>query len=570
MNEVGGSSVEGGTGAIGGWRTGRSRAQGAKRSRLLAGMGGLLASGALVAGMVGPGIAGASTAAARGASHHTAHATHHAHIKKGGSLTVLEWSGYAGSWPGLDPATDTNGASDQSYMDAIFGQLFELGQGGKTIPDLATGYKFTNGGKTIDITLRKGVKFSDGTPFDAQAVVWNWKRDMKSSCSCKPTFSQKAAPVIKQTGPYGLSITLDYVDAAFIHALQDDIFNWIVSPTAFKKTKESAFSLKPVGAGPFEVVSDTPSSVLVLKKNPHYWQKGHPYLNSLTFKAVANDQAALEAMQAGSGQAYEDMSTPGLAPSFKAHFKLTSEPATSPYDIQLNTAIAPFNKLKARQAIYYATNCKVLDAKLFGDQTPCGDSFTAPAGLFYEKKVPGYLNYNLAKAKKLVKAVGGINVKLFTIQNPDALHMVEALQTMWQQAGMKVSIAEYDLSTLIAQFQSKKWQAALQTAGAYDPATGVGVAFRFASNSPFSGVHDPHLDALLKEAAGTVKSSQRKKYYDEAAAYIAKKAYGPFLFPINGYDVAAHGVGGPGLSTPLPSVAVTPAILWEDVYNNNK
>jgi peptide/nickel transport system substrate-binding protein len=567
-NEIGGSRREGGTGAIGGWRAARSRARRGGRSSLLAGLGGLVASGALVAGMVGPAVAGASKTTQRGTSHRKAPTT--TRIKTGGSLTVLEWSGYAGSWPGLDPATDTNGAADQSYMDAIFGQLFELGPGGKIIPDLATAYRFTNTGKTIVITLRKGVVFSDGTPFNAQAVVWNWERDLSSTCTCKPTFNQKARPTIKAVGAYQVSISLDYVDAAFINALQDDIFNWIVSPTAFKKEKEAAFALKPVGAGPFEVVSDTPSSVLVLKRNPHYWQAGHPYLDSLTFKAVANDQAALEAMDSGSGQAYEDMSTPGLVKAFKARFEVTSEPATSPYDIQLNTAIPPFNNLKARQAIYYATNCQLLDSRLFSDQSPCGESFTAPAGLFYEQKVPGYLTYDLAKARKLVKELGGLDVKLFTIQNPDALNMIEALQTMWQQAGMKVSIAEYDLSTLIGQFTSGKWQAALQTAGAYDPATGVGVAFRFASTSPFSGVHDPHLDALLNAAAGTIDPAARKRFYDEAAAYIAEKAYGPFLFPINGYDVADKGVQGPGLSTPLPSVAVTPAILWEDVSNSNR
>ncbi len=561
LHTLGGSGSKGARHAVGGRRegTGTSRRD-RKRSRVRAGLGGLLAAGALVAGMAGGGLAGASSAP-RG--------THPVHVKKGGSLTVLEWSGYAGSWPGLDPATDTNGAADQSYMNAIFGQLFELGPNGRTIPDLATGYSFTNGGKTIVIDLRKGVTFSDGTPFNAAAVVFNWERDLKSSCTCKPTFNEKAAPVIKATGPDQVSITLGYVDAAFIHALQDDIFNWIVSPASLHKMSASAFALKPVGAGPFTVVSDSPSSVLQLKANPRYWQKGHPYLSSLTFKAVANDEAAYEAMLAGSGQAYEDMSTPALAPGFKAHFQLTSEPSTSPYDIQLNTAIAPFDNLKAREAVYAATDCKLLDQKLFNDQTPCGDSFTAPGGLFYEQHVPGYLGYDLKRAKQLVKAAGGITVQLFTIQNPDALHMVEALQTMWQAAGMKVTIAEYDLSTLIAQFTGGKWQAALQTAGAWDPATGVGVAFRFASNSPFSGVHDPHLDALLSEAAGTVSPARRKAFYDEAAAYIAKKAYGPFLFPINGYDVAAKGVGGPGLSSPLPSVAVTPAILWEDVYNNN-
>ena len=259
--------------------------------------------------------------------------------KHGGSLTVLEGASFAGAWPGLDPATDTDGAANQSYMNSIFGELFELGTGGKQIPDLATGYSFSNGGKTVNITLRQGVTFSDGTPFNAAAVVYNWKRDLTGTCTCKPIFL--SPPVITQTGPYSVSLTLSYVDAPFINGIQDNIFNWIASPTAVKKMGETAFALKPVGAGPFTVVSDTPGSQLVLKRNPRYWEQGKPYLDNLTFKPVAADEPAYEAMLANSGQAYEGMSTPQLVNTFKAHFTVTAEPSTSPYDIQLNTKAAP-------------------------------------------------------------------------------------------------------------------------------------------------------------------------------------------------------------------------------------
>jgi ABC-type transport system substrate-binding protein len=484
----------------------------------------------------------------------------------GGSLTVLEGSSFAGAWPGLDPATDTDGAANQSYMDAIFGELFELGQGGKMIPDLATGYTYANGGKTWVFTLRKGVKFSDGTPFNAQAVAYNWQRDLKSTCTCKPVFL--SPPKITVTGPYTIQLALSYVDAPLLADLQDDIFNWIASPAAVQSMGEKAFALKPVGAGPFTVVSDSPSSELVLKANPHYWQKGLPYLKSLTFKPVLDDETALKDLQSGAGQAYEGMSTPSLAPAFKSRFTTTVEPSTSPYDIQLNTKIAPFNNMLAREAIYYATDTPLLDQKLFGNAYPVTQSFTAGAGLFYEPKVPGYLTYNLAKAKALVKQLGGISITLKTITSPVAQTLDEGLAEMWEAAGMKVTLQNYDLTGLISVFLSGKWQSFLQTAGAWDPEGGVGVAFRFASTSPFTGVHDPKVDALLAQASGTLNMAQRQQFNNELNAYIAKQAYGPFLFPIAGYNIADHGVGGPGLTTPIPSMAVLPEVLWQYVYNN--
>jgi peptide/nickel transport system substrate-binding protein len=522
----------------------------------------------LVAGCLGLTACGGSSSsssssgggASAGSSTSSAAASGPAHA--GGSLTVLESAGFAGDWPtGLDPATNTNGAADQSYMDSIYGQLFELTSGGKLVPDLATGYKFKNGGKTVEIALRPGVKFTDGTPLNAQAVVFNIKRDLASACTCKPTWPVSS---VTAAGPQTVAINLKAPDGALIHQLQDSNADWIASPTALKKMGEQQFKLKPVGAGPFTVVSDKLSSVLVLKKNPGYWKKGRPYLDQLTFKTTAGDESALEAMQSGAAQAYEGMASTELVKSFKSHFNVTAEPSTSPYNIQLNTAIPPFNNIKARQAIYYATDAKTIDQKLFGDVYPVVQSFTAPAGLFYSANVPGYPSYDLAKAKALVKSLGGLTVNLFTIQQPANQNFMVALQQLWKQAGINASIHLYPLSGLIQQFQTKKWQAALQTAGAWDPAGGVGVAFRFSSLSPFSGVHDPKLDGMLNAGQAAIKPSTRAAMYAQAGAYIAKQAYSPFLFPVATWNIAKQGVQGPGLTTQIPSVAVNPQVLWEE------
>ncbi len=175
------------------------------------------------------------------------------------------------------------------------------------------------------------------------------------------------------------------------------------------------------------------------------------------------------------------MATPSLVSTYKSHFTTTEQPATSPYDIQLNTAAPPFNNVKARQAIYYATDAAIIDQKLFGNQFQVVQGFTAPGGLFYYPNVPGYPTYDLNKAKPLVKQIGGLNVNFFTLASPVNQNFMEALQTLWKQAGINTSIHLYSLAGLIQQFVSKKWQAALQTAGAWDPAAGVGLGFRFLS-----------------------------------------------------------------------------------------
>jgi peptide/nickel transport system substrate-binding protein len=505
-----------------------------------------------------------ATSSASGSSSTSATSAATGTPKPGGSLTVLELGGYAGAWPtGLDPATNVNGAADQDQMNSIFGQLFQLAEGGKLIPDLAASATPSAAGKTWTITLQPNLKFSDGTPLNAAAVVANWTRDLANPCTCKPILPPVKS--ITAPNPTTVQISMAAPDGAFQNQLLVANLNWIASPTALKSMGEQAFKIKPVGAGPFTVVSDTLSNTLVLKKNPNYWQTGRPYLDNLTFKATADDEAALEAMQSGGAQAYDGMATPSLVSQYKAHFTTTEQPATSPYDIQLNTTAPPFNNIKARQAIYYATDAAIIDQKLFGNQFQVVQGFTAPGGLFYYPSVPGYPTYDLSKAKSLVKEIGGLNVNFFTLASPVNQNFMEALQTLWKEAGINTSIHLYSLAGLIQQFDTKKWQAALQTAGAWDPAAGVGLGFRFLSQSPFSGVHDPKLDALILGGQGVVNPAVRDKLYQQAAQYIAKNADGPFLFPLASWNVAVHGVQGPGLTTVIPSVVVNTPPLWQDV-----
>src|ERR1700753_2134722 len=140
--------------------------------------------------------------------------------KAGGSMTVLEGKGFSGDWPlGFDPATNTTGSADQDYYNAVYGQLFELGDNGKLIYDLATGYQFSNGNKTVTVDLRSGVKFSDGTPLTASVVAWNWTRDLESTCTCaaewvvnrvnpKVTTSAPAPGVIKVINSTTIQVNL--------------------------------------------------------------------------------------------------------------------------------------------------------------------------------------------------------------------------------------------------------------------------------------------------------------------------------------------------------------------------
>ena len=536
-------------------------------------------------------VACSSSSSSPGAASAAGSTPSSAPLKAGGSITVLESSGYSGAWTTLDPPNNKEGAATQDFMTTIYGQLFELGTGGKIVPDLATGYSFSPDGKTLTINLRQGVKFTDGTPFNAQAVYTNWMRDLGTT-GIKNGFNSpwpiaelpapKGAPpgtpeppaagVVQVTGPYTIVLHFTAPDGAAIDQLFDNIETWIASPTALQK-EGASFGQNPVGAGPFVVASNVPNSELVVKKNPGYWQAGYPLLNQITFKTVGSDEAAYEALLANEGQVYENMSTNQVITESQSHFTVENNLGTSPYDLQLNTAVPPFNNPKAREALYAATNFAPILQHLFGGRGQTTEGFTGPGGICYEQTVPGYQGYDPALAKQLIQQTGldKVTIQLGTISIQTAQDSMQALATEWESLGLHVKQSYWPLSGLIAAFEAnggKSWQAMVQTAGAYDPATGVGVLFRFGSNSPFSGVHDPKLDTLLSEAAGSTNLSTRCGFYNQAEAYIAKNYYGPFFFNFSPPNVAVHGVSGPGITTPLASVAVVPTIPWEDVYYN--
>src|SRR3954451_21648851 len=492
---------------------------------------------------------------------------------KGGSVTVLEDTAFAGSWPtGLDPATNTTGGANISMEQAIYGGLFLLrgdndGSNAKVKGNQAESGTLSADGLTLTVKLRPDIKFSDGTPLDAQAVVTNWQRDLQSPCTCKPTW-QLAQDGIKVVDPLTVSLTFTQPNAAVLASFPASNVNWIVSPTALQQMGEDAFKIKPVGAGPFVVKDNQLSSTLTLERNPTYFKEGQPYLDKLTFQSIGGDQPAYQALLAGQAQAYEGMNTTPLIDQAQANDKLTVtiQPATSPYNIQLNTKIAPFNDEKARQAIYAATDFDAIAKGLFKDKYPVSKSFTAPGGLFYPLDVPNYPEFDLDKAKQLVQELGGLTVNLGTISNYVAKQIITALQTQWEKAGIKVTTSDLQLSALVQQFQGGQWQAMLQTAGAWDPAAGVGVSFRYSSRSPFSGVADPDLDKLLAQAAGTTDMNQREDLYTQANQLIADKHYSPFGLAFAPTNLAVKGVAGPGLTTQIPAILVNTGVIWDEVY----
>ncbi|WP_413542819.1 ABC transporter substrate-binding protein [Citricoccus nitrophenolicus] len=539
----------------------------------------------------------------------------------GGDLTVLLDAGFAGGWStGLDPSiSNTVGANvPQNY--AIFGGLFSLeadenGENAEIVPDQAESYEFSEDGLTLTVKLREGITFSDGTPLNAEAVVWNWIRHLSSGSTGAPQLEldlerempdldpqfledlyaalpedvdeaviEQRLGAIQAVDDLTFEVHFSVANGAFVNAMPSTSLNLIGSPTAYKEMGAEAYGQAPVAAGPFTVEANRLSERLELTKNEDYFKEGLPYLDELSFQSVGGDQVLYQTLQAGQGDVIEGLSSVTLINQAQENPNLTTTlgAPTSPYVIQLNTRQAPFDDQKAREAIYYATDFEAINEGLFGGQGDMSQSFTASGGLFYEPEVEGYRTYDVEKAKELVKELGGLTVELGTTDIVTARQVTTALQTQWQEAGIDVTIDSKPLGDVITKFTSGEWESMLQTAGAWEPAAGIGVQVRFGSTSPFSGTPLPdgaesatqaleenlntELDQVLLDAASTVDQDERAELYRQAAKIISDEAYGPFGMAFSPAQVVREGVHGPGLTTPIPALVVNSGVLYDRVW----
>lgn len=489
----------------------------------------------------------------------------------GGTVVNLLPAGYTGSWPsGLDPASDTTGGANLTQFQAIFGGLFLLradtdGSNARIVGNQAASGKLSPDAKTLTIRLKPGIEFSDGSPLNAEAVIWNFKRAFDSKC-CAPTWQLRKENPFTSPDPLTVVIHLSQPNAAILHGFPTTSVNWIASPTAFEKIGQEKFKIKPVGAGPFTVVSNKLSSELVLKRNPDYFRENLPYLDKLVFKSIGGDQAGYQALLAGEADAYQGATNSPVIQQAKKSPKLqvTVQPGTRPLVVKMNTQVPPFNDKKAREVLYYASNWPAISKGVRDGSQPVVQSFIAPAGLYYHEKVPGYRTYNPDKAEQLVKELGGLEVQLDFGTNYIYKKVATALQTQWKEVGVDVDIKGYPLSAGIKRLKSGKWQAFVTQAGSWDPAAGLGVAFKFRSTSPYTGVKDPKLDMLLDKAASRADDDFREKMYQKISQYLSDNAYATFGIPNPPANIAVKGVHGPGLTTKIPREAVN-TVIWGEV-----
>ena len=373
--------------------------------------------------------------------------------------------GRGGDSTALDPATVTEGESFKVTVN-LYETLINFGDKDVTLqPGLAKSWEASPDGLSYTFQLEEGVKFHDGSDFNAEAVVKNFER-WKAGADKFPYFmsqftmdGEQVIESITAEGDYTVVFKLKQPQAPFLKNLAMSPFA-IASPTAFEANDDALID-NPVGTGPFKFVKWVRNDSITIEKNPDYRIAGLPKLDKVIFRSYPENSARLNALNNGEVDVAD-----GLSPSDKesieanADLQLIERPSMNVGYLGLTVTRAPFDNVKVRQAVNYAIDKQALvDAFYEGLAEPAKNPMP-PVIAGYNDDISGYA-YDPEKAKALLKEAGydGKEIELWAMPvprpyMPDGQKIAEAIQKNLADVGMPSKIVSFEWATYLEKAQN--------------------------------------------------------------------------------------------------------------------
>jgi peptide/nickel transport system substrate-binding protein len=373
----------------------------------------------------------------------------------------------------LDPAVVSDGESIR-IANQIYEGLVKTKAGGTEIePSLAKSWTSSEDAKSWTFELQTGVKFHDGTPFNAEAVCanferwYNWKGILQSDAvtyyyvSFFGGFSDKKDPSLYQScqaqDEDTVTINLTAPSASFLAAMSQASFS-MQSPAALKqyeadKVSGTAEAPKfegtygkehPTGTGAFKFESFVAQDKVTLARNDDYWGT-KAILDKVIFRTISDLAARRQALEAGEIQGY-DNADPGDVDALRANYQVLQRPAFNVAYVGFNQEHKPLDNPKIRQAIAHALNRDALIKAKYPAGSAVAHEFMPPEVQGYNENVTKY-DYNLEKAKQLIAESGVSNPTLeFWYPTavsrpymPDPAANFQAFKADLEAAGFKVT-----------------------------------------------------------------------------------------------------------------------------------
>ena len=420
-------------------------------------------------------------------------------------------------------------------LEQITQPLYTVTSDGKGVmPWLATGYTVSADKKTYTLSLRPGVKFSDGKPMTSADVKFSL--DETRAASAGWGYIDSAIASVDDPSPLTVVIHLKFPWAPLLADLS--LFANGIVPNNYGGKTAAQFYQAPIGTGPFKWDYWHKGQAVKLVRNPYYWQKGLPYLNSVTWTDVPSDNT--RELQIKGGQAQIDQ-----FPSWATVSSLKATPgvnmdlfnSTETNYLAFNENVKPFQDVHVRRAISLAIDREaIIKAVLFGNGQPANSLFP-PQVPYYDPSTPGY-QYNLTAARQQMAQSsvphGFTTTILIPAGNSDYATISTILQAELKPLGIKVNVQTLDPNTANGDFQSEKYDMSLTlwTMDIPDPdelAT-FGLDPKSGAKSFFTSYDNPTVVKDVHAAEVTTTPAVRQSLYNVVQTDAAQDAFMAFLY----------------------------------------
>jgi peptide/nickel transport system substrate-binding protein len=351
----------------------------------------------------------------------------------------------------LDPQFVTDVPTSRVVMQ-IHETLVKYDLDMNVVPCLAEAWEVSSDQMTWTFRLRKGVKFQDGTPFNAEAVKYTFDRIVDPATASPRKSSAGMIKGVKILDEHTVAITTQKPFGPLLAQLT--AYNLaILSPTQAKKLGKK-YAQNPAGTGPFKLESWTPGEKVVLARNEEYWGK-KAYLDKVVFKVVPEDATRVMLLLSGEADVIASVPTVLLDKLQQSKdVKVVREKGFRTIYIGLNNKVKPFDDIRVRKAVSHAIYPEAIVQGVLKGVGTLGGSFESPA-------IPGAIQglkpypYDPARAKKLLAEAGYPNGFTTSLYTPTGRYLMdrqvaEAVQGQLKEVGIKAEIKAPDWGTLTA------------------------------------------------------------------------------------------------------------------------
>ncbi|MCT4619906.1 MAG: glutathione ABC transporter substrate-binding protein [Marinisporobacter sp.] len=417
--------------------------------------------------------------------------------------------GVAATFISMDPH-DTNDTLSYSVQKSMMQGLVGFDKDMNVIPVLAESYESNKEATEFTFKLHEGIKFHDGTDFNAEAVKVNVDRLANPENKLKRHSLFEVVDRTEVVDAYTVKVVLKESFGAMINTFAHPAA-MIHSPAALEKYGKEV-SRNPVGTGPFVFNEWVPGDHLTVVKNENYWKNGMPKVDSVTFKPVPENGTRVAMLQTGEADfIYQVPPEQAKIIEGQEGIVLENTPSIIVRYLAMNCMKKPFDDIRVRKAINYALDKKAYEKIVYQGFADDMKSIIAPNVQFYEEQTP--YTYDVEKAKALLKEAGyenGFETTIWGNNNSDTVKSMEFIQQQLSKINIKVNVEPMESGTRAEKIWSVQ-----------NPED-AGLEMYYAGWSPSTGDADWGIRPLFASNAFPPKSFNTAYYAsEEADQYIS-------------------------------------------------